>query len=188
MSGGTRSQVKDCERKAVFRSKNLEKSEKALLFSSFAVVTARVPAVKRHNIAAEVQKHCKNVHGWAPTVKTVRKWVRVWGEKDAKFVEKPSRPKTYQSKRKRVLGQIEDHFKQKKSCEEVAFENFEDSGAQVTICAKTAHNAAVKDLNYGASSPKKQRIIDFTPHHARAALTVCKAALEKEEESKHDVG
>ena len=45
----------------------------------------------------------------------------------------------------------------------------------------------MKDLGYGAASAKKQRIIDFTPHHAQAALTVCKAALQMEDESKHSV-
>ena len=47
--------------------------------------------------------------------------------------------------------------------------------------------AAKHDLGYGAASAKKKRIIEFTPHHAKAAVTACEAALEMEQESKHDM-
>ena len=136
MACGTRLQLKESAKKVqkvYIRKKNLDKSEKALLFSSFVAVTGRVPTVKKHKVVGEVIKHCEKHHNWAPSENTVRKWVKIWGENNAKFEDGASRPKTYNSKRKRVLGQIESHFKQKKSCEDVAFEEFDDSGEKVRV-------------------------------------------------------
>ena len=139
MASGTRSSLKAVKiEKPTYRRSNLEKSEKALLFASFVAVSGRQPPVKPTKFASEIKKHCEKIHGWAPNVQTVRRWARRWGESGNEFCEVPQLPKTYKSKRKRVSDQIESQFKKKKSCEEVAFEEFDDDGEKVTISGATA--------------------------------------------------
>ena len=43
-----------------------------------------------------------------------------------------------------------------------------------------------KDHDLAPAAAKKRRIILYTPHHAKAALTVCKAAIEMEEECQEE--
>ena len=164
----------------VTRSGNLSKTEKALLFGAFYAVTRDESAVQSKRLPSQIQKKCFELYKWAPSTKTVKKWACVWIEHDFEFVEDTLRSCSYNSKRKRIGGEISQQFKEKKSCREVALEAFDDNGTQVTVCHQTAYNAAKNDLGLKPSAPKLRRIITFTPHHARAALTVCAAALEME--------
>ena len=75
----------------------------------------------------------------------------------------------------------------KKSCRDVSFCSFDHEGEQVKISPATAYRAATEDLGLAAAAPKKKRIVQFTPHHARAALTVCEAALKMEKLSLNEV-
>lgn len=182
MTSGTRSQ--NLGKK--FRHDHFSDSEKALLFASYTSVKKLEPPVKPHSLPTQTLNEVASTYQLQMSIQCVRKWVKLWEENGGAFVIDAARPKTYNSKRKRVGNQIDQEFKKGKTCEQVALEQFIDGDERVTICSKTAHNAAVKDLGLGAAAPKKRRIVEFTPHHAKASLTVCEAALEMEQAFEED--
>lgn len=162
---------------------HLTKTNRGLLFSSYTHVKNLVPPLKPHKIATETHKHFTNVFGGTVSKQSVRMWVKRWGENGDELVITENRPPNYNSKRKRLSKQISEELKKGKSCNSVALEQFEDGGGPVGVCKKTIHNAT-KDLGLKPAAAKRRRIVTFTPHHAKAAKTVCVANLQMEEEMK----
>ena len=163
----------------------LTKTNRGLLFSSYTHVKNAFPPVKKHKIVSETLKHFSSVFGGKVSMRSVRMWVKRWQKNGDELTVAANRPPQYNSKRKRLSGQISGEFKKGKTCNSVAFEQFEDRSGFVSACKTTVYNTA-KDLGLKPAAAKKRRIVTFTPHHAKAAKTVCEANLQMEEEMKSD--
>ena len=177
-------------RKTRSKKKNLDvlhltPTNRGLLFSSFTHVKNVVPSIKKHKIVAATHEHFEKVFGGNVSRKSVRMWVKRWEENGCELVVTENRPTQYNSRRKRLRGQISRELKKGKTCNSVAFEQFEDGCKSVNVSKTTVHNAT-KDLGLKPAAAKRRRIVTFTPHHAKAAKTVCEANLQMEEEMKSE--
>ena len=161
----------------------LTETNRGLLFSSYKHVKSRVPLVRRAKVSSETHKHFTQTFGGDVSIQTVRKWVKRWEKNGDELIVTTKRPKTYNCKRKRLSDQISVEFQKGKSCNGVAFEQFTD-GDQLASVSKTTAFRTTKDLNLKPAAAKRRRIVTFTPHHAKAAKTVCEANLEMEREFK----
>ena len=162
---------------------NLTETNRGLLFSSYKHVKIRVFPVKSSKVSSETHKFFTQTFGGDASVQTVRKWIKRWKKNGDELVVATNRPKTYNCKRKRLSDQISVEFQKGKSCNGVAFEQFTDGGQHASVSKTTAFRAR-KDLNLKPAAAKRRRIVTFTPHHAKAAKTVCEGNLVMERELK----
>ena len=163
------------------RGPQLTETNRALLFSVFKRVKLLVPAVKRHKMASVVQNQFCETFGGDVSLKAVRRWIKRWEENSGDAVLLPKTRKKYNCKRRRIATQIGDELKKGKSTFSTAFEPFADGGVPVTVSFTTVWRAA-HELGLKPAAAKKRRIIEFSPHHAKAAKTVCEAHLVMEKE------